>query len=281
METRISSATKEVIIGNERPTVLIGERINPTGKKKLAESLVQGDMSVVREMALAQAQDGADILDINVGTAGIDEVALLPQVVKVVTDTVDLPLCIDTSNREALEAALKVYSGKALVNSITGEESSLAEVLPIVKKYNAAVIALAQDDEGIPKDVERRVANAHKIVEYAEKLGVSRDDIIIDPMAFTLGAEPGSGLIVLEAIRQIKIELGVNQTIGASNASFGLPDRNLLNNAYLAMVIALGVNCPIVNVEKMRPIVLAADIVLNRDEYAQRYIREYRRRLSK
>ena len=280
METRVSSATREVIIGEGQPTMIIGERINPTGKKKMTEALNNGNLDVIREMALAQAEAGADILDVNVGTPGVDEISLLPQAVQAVMDTVDLPLCIDTANIDALEAALKVYRGKPLINSVTGEEDSLATVLPIVKKYGAAVIALAQDDEGIPKDAERRVANARKIVERAEALGIPREDIIIDSLAFALGAEPESGPIVLEAVQRIKSELGVNQTLGASNVSFGLPDRELLNNVFLAIAIAAGVNCPIVDVVKMRPIVLAADLVLHRDNYAQRYIRGYRQRSS-
>ena len=280
METRVSSATREVIIGEGQPTMIIGERINPTGKKKMTEALNNGNLDVIREMALAQAEAGADILDVNVGTPGVDEISLLPQAVQAVMDTVDLPLCIDTANIDALEAALKVYRGKPLINSVTGEEDSLATVLPIVKKYGAAVIALAQDDEGIPKDAERRVANARKIVERAEALGIPREDIIIDSLAFALGAEPESGPIVLEAVQRIKSELGVNQTLGASNVSFGLPDRELLNNVFLAITIAAGVNCPIVDVVKMRPIVLAADLVLHRDNYAQRYIRGYRQRSS-
>ena len=278
METKITSATKEVIIGDGRPTVLIGERINPTGKKKLAEALVSGNLEIVRELALSQVEAGADIIDVNVGTPGVDEVSLLPRAVQAVMDTVDLPLCIDTTNTEALEAALKIYQGKALINSVTGEERSLARVLPLVKKYGAAVIALVQDDEGIPKDIERRVANAHKIVERSATSGIPPEDVIIDPLAFTLGAEPDSGLAVLETIRRIKAELGVNLTLGASNVSFGLPDRELLNNAFLAVAIAAGVNCPIVDAAKIRPIVLATDLVLNRDNYAQRYIRAFRRR---
>ena len=278
METRITSATKEVIIGDGRPTVLIGERINPTGKKKLAEALVAGNLDIVRELALSQAQAGADIIDVNIGTPGVDEVSLLPRAVQAVMDTVDLPLCIDTTNTEALEAALKIYQGKALINSVTGEEHSLAKVLPLVKKCGAAVIALVQDDEGIPKDIERRVADAHKIVERSATSGIPPEDVIIDPLAFTLGAEPDSGLAVLETIRRIKAELGVNLTLGASNVSFGLPDRELLNNAFLAVAIAAGVNCPIVDAAKIRPIVLATDLVLNRDNHAQRYIRAFRQR---
>ena len=281
METRITGATKEVVISDQRPTVLIGERINPTGKKQLAESLRTGNLEVVRDLAYAQAQAGADVLDVNVNTPGGDEISLLPEAVKLVMDTVDLPLCIDTTNAEALEAALRVYPGRALINSVTGEQASLTRVLPLAKEYGAAVIALVQDDDGIPKDVERRVANAHTIMQRAKELGIPPEDIIIDPLAFALAAEPGSGIIVLEAIRRIKAELGVNLTLGASNISFGLPDRELLNSAFLAVAITAGVNCPIVDVARMRPAVLAAGLILNRDKYAQRYIRAFRQRQKK
>ncbi len=281
METRVASATREVVIGDNRPTVLIGERINPTGKKKLAESLQQGNLDIVRDLALAQAQAGADILDVNVGATGVDEVNLLPQAVKAVMDTVDLPLCIDTASPEALEAALRVYRGKALVNSVTGEEASLTQVLPLVKEYGTAVIALVQDDEGIPKDAQRRIDNARQIVARAEATGIPGEDVIIDPLAFTLAAEPDSGLVVLETIRGIKSKLGVNLTLGASNASFGLPNRELLNTAFLAVSIAAGVNCPIVDVARMRPGILATDLILNRDSYARRYIRAFRERPPK
>jgi len=280
METRVSSATKEVVIGDQRPTVLIGERINPTGKKTLAESLKAGNLEVVRREALAQAQAGADILDINVSTFGVDEVALLPKAVRVVMDTVDIPLCLDSTNPKALEAALQVYKGKPLINSVTGEEQSLAKVLPLVKEYGATVIGLVQDEEGTPKNSERRVAIAHKLVERAEAIGISRGDIIIDCLAFAVGADTNSGLAVIEAIHRLKAELGVNLTLGASNISFGLPDRELLNNAFLAIAIAAGVTCPIVDVAKARPAVLAVDLALGRDEFAMRYIKDYRQRLA-
>ncbi len=278
METKISSTTKEVVIGDERPTVLIGERINPAGKKKLAEALEAGNLGIVRNEALAQAQAGADIIDINVATFGVDEVTLLPQVVQAVADMVDTPLCLDSANPEALEAALKVYKGKPLINSVTGEERSLAKVLPLVKEYGAAVIGLAHDDKGIPNNAERRVAIARKIVERAEALGISRADVIIDCLAFAVGADAHSGLVVLETVRRIKAELGVNLSLGASNVSFGLPDRDLLNSAFLVMAIAAGVNCPIVDAAKVRPIAVAADLILDRDEYAKRYIETYRQR---
>ena len=278
METRVSSATREVIIGHDQPTVLIGERINPTGKKKLAEALKSGNLEVVRNEALAQVQAGADILDVNIGTFGVDEVTLFPQVVQVVMEAVDLPLCLDSANHEALEAALKVYQGKPLINSVTGEEHSLARILPMVKEYGAAVIGLVQDNEGIPNNTERRVAIAHKIIAQAEATGISREDVIIDCLAFAVGADTSSGPAVIEAIRQIKAELGVNLTLGASNISFGLPDRDLINNAFLAIAIAAGVTCPIVNVAKVRPTVLATDLVLGRDGYAARYTKAYRQR---
>ncbi len=278
METRVSSPTKEVIIGDDQPTVLIGERINPAGKKKLAEALKAGDLEIVRKEALAQTEAGADIIDVNVGTFGVDEVALLPKAVQAVMETVDTPLCLDSANPEALEAALKVYKGKPLINSVTGEEHSLKKVLPLVKRYGAAVVGLVQDDEGIPKDVERRVSNAHKIVKGVEAAGIPREDIVIDCLAFAVGAEPDSGPAVIEAIRRIKAELGVNMTLGASNISFGLPDRELLNNAFVVIAAAAGATCLIVDAAKVRPIILAADLVLGRDKRARRYIEAYRQR---
>src|SRR4030042_5260328 len=209
MQTKLSSPKKDVTIGDDQPTVLIGERINPTGKKKLAEALKAGDLEIVSREALAQVQAGADILDVNVGTFGVDEVALLPKAVRMVMETVDVPLCLDSSNPEALEAALKVYKGKPLVNSVTGEEHSLKRVLPLIKEYGAVVVGLVQDDEGIPKDAERRVRIAHKIVERVEAAGIPREDLVIDCLAFAIGAEHGSGVAVMEAIRRIKAELGV------------------------------------------------------------------------
>jgi 5-methyltetrahydrofolate--homocysteine methyltransferase len=280
METRISSAVKEVIIGDDHPTVLIGERINPAGKKKLAEALKAGDLEIVRKEALAQVQAGADVLDVSVGTFGVDEVDLLPRAVRTVMEAVDTPLCIDSANPAALEAALKVYKGKPLVNSFTGEEQSLTRVLPLIKEYGAAVVGLVQDDEGIPKDSERRVAVARKLVERAGAAGIRREDIVIDCLAFAVGADAGSGLAVLEAIRRIRAELGVNITLGASNVSFGLPDRGLLNNAFVVMAVAAGATCLIVDAAKVRPIILAADLALAKDKRARRYVEAYRKRQS-
>jgi 5-methyltetrahydrofolate--homocysteine methyltransferase len=278
METKVSSLKKEVVIGDNRPTVLIGERINPTGKKKLAEALKAGDLEIVRKEAQAQSQAGADIIDVNVGAFGIDEAALLPKAVQAVMETVDTPLCLDSSSHDALEAALKVYKGKPLVNSVTGEEHSLKRVLPLIKEYGAAVVGLVQDDSGIPKDTEGRVRVAHKIVKEVEAAGIPREDLVIDCLTFAVGAEPASGVAVIEAIRRIKAELGVNMTMGASNISFGLPDRELINNAFVVIATTAGATCLIVDVAKVRPIILAADLILGRDKRARRYIEAYRQR---
>jgi len=278
METRVSGAIKEVVIADGQPTVLVGERINPTGKKKLAEALKAGNMEIVSEEAVAQVQAKADIIDVNVGTSGVDEVTLLPQAVQAVTDTVDVPLCLDSTNPQALATALKVYKGKPLINSVTGEEHSLEKVLPLVKEYGAAVIGLLQDDEGIPNNPERRLAIANKIVDRAQTLGIPRQDIIIDCLACTVGADTNAGLVTIETIRRVKAELGLNLTLGASNVSFGLPDRDLLNSVFVAMAIAAGVTCLIVDVARVRPMVLAADLVLGRDRHARRYIEAYRQR---
>jgi len=280
METRVSSATREVLITNAGPTVLIGERINPSGKKKLAEALKNGDFDMVLKEAIAQVEAGADILDVNVVTPGVDEIAVLPKVLEKVMASVETPLCIDINNPGALKEALRIYKGKPIVNSVTGEESSLNEILPLVKEYGAVVIGLTIDEEGIPKESDRRVAIAHKIVERAESLGIPPENVIIDCLALTLGADSNAGMVTLEAIRRVKEELGVNQTLGASNISFGLPDRNLVNHAFLAMAISSGVTCPTVDVAKVRPAILSIDLILGRDRFAQRYMRDFRQRTS-
>ena len=278
MKTRVSSATEEVLISDDQPTVLIGERINPTGKKKLAAALQAGDMELVRKEAIAQVQAGANILDVNVGVSGIDETTLLPQVVQAVMEAVDVPLSLDSDNPKSLEAALKLYPGKPIINSVTGQERSLNEVLPLVKEYGAVVIGLTMDEEGIPMDPDRRVAIAHKIVSRAEALDIPREDIIIDCLTLTIATDSRAGLATLQAIRKVKAELGVNQTLGASNISYGLPDRDVLNSAFLALAITAGVTCPTVDVARVRPAVLATDLLLGRDGYAQRYIKAYRQR---
>jgi 5-methyltetrahydrofolate--homocysteine methyltransferase len=278
METKISSATKEVIIGGNLPTRLIGERINPSGRKRLTEALVSGKLDMIRTEAIAQVNAGADILDVNVGATGVDEVALLPEAVKIVMDAVDVPICIDGENPKALEAALKVYKGRAIVNSVKGEQKSLATVLPLIKEYDAVVIGLTIDDDGLPKTADKRVEIAGKIINAAEKLGIPRQNVIIDTLAMAIAADSKAGLPVIEAIRRIKADFDVNQTLGASNISFNLPDRHLINVAFLDAVISAGVTCPIVDAAKIRAAILSIDLVLGRDNYAQRYIRAFRQR---
>ena len=280
LETRVSSEKKEVIIGGNRPTVLIGERINPAGKKKLAESLKIGNMDIVRKEALEQVAAGADILDVNVTVFGMDEAPILPLAIQAVMEVTDVPICIDSVNIEAVKAALKVYKGKALINSVSGEERSLERVLPLVKEYGAAVVGLTQDDNGIPKDAATRIAIAEKIVNRAVQLGIPQEDIIIDCLALAVGADPRSAVIAMETIQEIRARLGVNMTLGASNISYGMPDRLLINAAYLAMTISAGVTCPVVDAAKVRPCVLATDLLLARDKLARRYIQAFRNRQS-
>jgi 5-methyltetrahydrofolate--homocysteine methyltransferase len=286
METILKSAKKTVVIGSERPTVLIGERINPTGRKRLAAALDEGNLEVIRQEATAQVEAGADVLDVNVGTAEVDEVDLLPKAVRMVMETVDAPVCIDSADVRALQAALAVHKelapeGKPLINSVNGEEERLEKVLPLVAEYKTAVIGLAMDDDGIPTEPARRLAIARKIVERAGALGIPPEDILIDCLALTVGADSQAGVVSLEAMRMVREELGVNMTLGASNVSFGLPDREVINWAFLAMAIQNGLNCPIVNAAKVRPAILAADLLLGRDEYAMRYIKAYKKRRKK
>lgn len=276
MHTRVTSATREVIIGHDRPTVLIGERINPTGKKALADALRAGDLDAVREEARKQVAAGADILDVNVGATGVDETVMLPLAVQAVAEVVDVPLCLDSRNAAALAAALEVCPGRPIINSVTGEASSLNEILPLAKRFGAPVIGLTLDDTGIPQDPVRRVEIARMIVERAAALGIPPEDVIIDCLTLTLGANTRAGLGTLEAVRRVKRELGVNQTQGASNISHGLPNRPYLTGAYLAIAIEAGLTCPTVDVAQVRFAVVSTDLILGRDDYALRYISAFR-----
>ena len=278
METKLSGTAREVIISCDRPTVLIGERINPAGKKKLAESLKNGNFDIVRQEAIAQFKAGADVLDINVTVFGIDETPVLPEAVKAVQAVTDIPLCIDSANVAALEAALKVYQGKPLINSVSGEKKSLDRVLPLVKAYGAAVVGLTQDDNGIPKNSATRVAIAENIVNRAVQMGIPQTDIVIDCLALAVGADPQSAIIAIETISAIRSRLGVNMTLGASNISFGMPDRNMINYSFLTLVIAAGVTCPVVDAAKVRASILATDLLLGKDKRARRYIQAFRDR---
>jgi 5-methyltetrahydrofolate--homocysteine methyltransferase len=275
MKTVISKEGHEVSIGDNGPTVLIGERINPTGRKRLVESLKAGDLSVVRELALSQVKDGAAILDVNVVAPGINERDVLPRAVEALMAVVDVPLCIDVNHREALKGALEVYRGKPIVNSVTGEEKSLNAVLPLVREYGTAVIGLTLDEKGIPKEAEKRVEIAAKIIERARSFGIPAEDVIIDCLSLTVGADGQAGLLTLEAVRRVQETLGVNQTLGASNISFGLPNRMLLNQVFLSMAIQAGVTCPTVNPAKVCTAALAADLILGRDRFAMRFIKDY------
>ena len=280
LTTVVTSKAKEVLISRDRPCVIIGERINPTGRKKLAASLQEGNFDIVRRDAVAQVEAGAKILDVNVGVPGADEPALLVQAIQAVREVADVPLCIDTADAEALEAGLKVYDGKALINSVNGEEARLVSVLPLVKEYGAAVIGLCMDDDGIPPTAEGRFAVAGKIIERAGKLGISPEDIAIDPLVLTLGADHRAAKIALDAIEMIVAEFGVNITMGVSNISFGMPDRDAINAAFIVMAIHAGLTCPIVNPlhEQVATAILAADLLMGRDEWGSRWIKAYRQR---
>jgi len=278
METILTGTEETVRISLDLPTVIIGERINPTGRSWLTEQLTEGNLEVLRKEATKQLEDGAHVLDVNVGAASVNEAELLPRAVEMIQDEVGVPLCIDTADKDALEAALKVYQGKPLINSVNGEEANLERVLPLVAEYEAAVIGLAMDDEGIPKTAERRLAVAKKIVERAEAMGIPREDVLIDCLALTVSAEPEAAIITLDAIDLVRKELGVNQALGHSNVSFGLPDREVINRVALGMVIRAGVNAPIVDAAEVKQSILAADLLMGRDQYAMNYIKYYRQK---
>jgi 5-methyltetrahydrofolate--homocysteine methyltransferase len=280
LTTVISSKTQTVEINRDKPTIIIGERINPTGRKKVLKALQEGDFDMVREDATSQVAAGAAVLDVNAGVPGADEPALLQQVMRTVLEVTDVPLCIDTADPEALEAALSLYEGKALVNSVNGEERALGAVLPLVKEHGAAVIGLCMDDDGIPETPERRLAVAEVIIERAGALGIPPEDVVIDPLALTMGADSTAGRVALETIELIVREFGVNITMGASNISFGMPDRKYINATFIAMAILAGLTCPITNplVTEVITAVLAADLSMGRDDYGMRWIQAYRQR---
>lgn len=278
MDTVLSSRAREVVISIERPFVVIGERINPTGRKVLAAEMTQGRMDRVKADAAAQAAAGAHMLDVNAGLPLVDETELLVAAIKTVMEVTDVPICIDSSVVEALEAALAAYEGKALVNSVTGEEERLERILPLVRKHGAAVIGMANDETGISMIPEERLAIARRIVERAADHGISQADVVIDPIAMTVAAEPQAALVTLETMRLIRDELGNNMTCGASNVSFGLPDRGILNAAFLPLAMSAGLTCAITNplIPEIRKAVLAGDLLLGRDDYAMRWIGDYR-----
>ena len=268
METILTSPTQEVRIGPGQPFVIIGERINPTGRKKLAAEMAVRDYERVKTDALAQVAAGAQMLDVNAGIPMVDEPAILAEVVQLVQELVEVPLCIDSSIVAALEAGLAAYKGKPLVNSVTGEEERLESVLPLVAEHKAAVIGITNDESGISHDPDSRFEVARKIVERAESYGIPREDVIIDPLAMPVGAVNTAGVTLFTITRRVREELGCNTVCGASNISFGLPDREGLNTAFLAMAISAGMTSAITNplVESVRKTVLAGNVFMGLDE---------------
>src|SRR5213596_1450782 len=282
METRVSSRGREVVISGDRPFVIIGERINPTGRKVLAAEMKDGVMDRVRTDAEAQAAAGAQMLDVNAGIPAVDEPALLVAAIRAVMQVTDLPICIDSSIIEALEAGLSAYEGKALVNSVTAEEERMERILPLVKKHGAAVIGMANDETGISMVPEERLALARRIIQRAADHGIPQHDVIIDPIAMTVAADPLAGQITLATMKLIRDELGNNMTCGASNVSFGLPDRPTVNAAFLPVAMHAGLTCAITNPlePQVRRAILAGDLLLGHDEYAMRWISTYRADLA-
>lgn len=281
-ETLISSANKEVRIGFDRPFVIIGERINPTGRKILAEEMKNGDFSRVESDAIAQVAAGAQMLDVNAGIPLADEPAILAAAIKVVQSVTDVPLSIDSSIVAALEAGLSVYQGKALVNSVTGEEDRLEIVLPLVAKYGAAVVAISNDETGISEDPDVRFEVAKKIVERAADYGIPHSDVVVDPLVMPIGAINSSTIQVMHLVRRLRGELKVNTTCGASNVSFGLPNRNGINSAFLTMTIAAGMTSAITSPlhPEVMQAVLGADVMMGKDPNCANWIRKYREPLA-
>jgi len=279
MDTVLRSRSKTVTISSDGPFTIIGERINPTGRKTFAEQLRQGDLSTVSIDAAAQVDAGADMLDVNAGIPLVDEASLLADMLSTVQAAVEVPICIDSSVIEALEAGLSAYEGRALVNSVTAEDERLEEILPLVARHDAAVIGLANDETGIPETPEKRLECARKIVSAAGDYGITPQDVVIDPLAMTVGADTEAVTTTLRTIRLIRSELGVNMCLGASNVSFGLPQRHVLNAAFLPMAMAAGLTSAIMStapvcVEAVR----ASDLLLGHDPWGASWIAAHRAR---
>ena len=281
-KTVVSSATKEVVIGFDQPFVMIGERINPTGRKLLSEEMSKGDFSRVEQDTLAQVAAGAHMLDVNAGIPLADEPKILADTVKLVQSLTDVPLSIDSSIVAALEAGLEVYQGKALLNSVTGEEERLESVLPLVKKYGCAVVAISNDETGISEDPDIRFEVAKKIVDRAKDFGIPSSDIVVDPLVMPIGALNSAGMQVIRLVRRLQEELKVNTTCGASNVSFGLPNRNGINAAFLNMAIASGLTSAITNPlhDSVMQAVMGADVMMGKDPNCIRWIKRYRQPLT-
>ena len=280
MKTILKGSTSEVEIDTSGPVIIIGECINPTRRKKLVSTLQERNFEYMLSLAKLQIDAMADVLDVNVGFPGVVDEELLPEAVIALQDNFDIPLCLDSPNPKAIEAALKVARGKCLINSVNAEEASLKRLLPIAREYGAAIIGLVLDDDGITNDPEKRLRIAEKIITRAVQAGIKEEDVIIDPMAMAVSADPYACRVSLETIRLVHNKLGHNITQGASNISFGLPYRENINNAYMAMSIMCGLTCPIANPVKISGLVRAADLVLGRDDYAIRFIDHYQSNLQ-
>lgn len=281
-ETIVSSDTKEFVIGFGHPFCIIGERINPTGRPKLAAAMREGDYSTVREDALAQVAAGANMLDVNAGIPLADEPRILAECITLVQQLVDVPLSIDSSIVEALESGLAVYKGRPLVNSVTGEEEVMERVLPLVKKHDAAVVAISNDETGISEDVDERFEVAKRIVERAEDHGIRRCDVIVDPLVMPVGAMSTAGKQVFALLRRLRNELQVNSTCGASNISFGLPNRHAMNAVFLAMASCVGMTSAIMNPlhEQEREAILAANVLNGNDSNCRQWLSRNRTRAA-
>ena len=276
MQTILKSDKKEVVIAIDKPFVIIGEKINPTGLKKLGQALVDKNMEYVKQLAQRQVAWGADVLDVNVGHPQVDEVAMIPMVVEAVKSVTDVPLCIDSNDPKILEAGLNAAPGKPLVNSVNGEEKQLSAVLPIVKARGAAVIGLTIGEEGIPKTAEERVAVAEKIIERCAKIGIPIEDIVIDPLVMTVGHDSSAALVTLQTIEMLVKNFGVNINLGASNVSFGLPDRHSVNSAFLSLAMQMGATCSITDSIKLGSTIRATDLLLNKDANSIRFLKYFR-----
>ena len=279
MLTVLRGRSKEVFIDTNGPVIIIGECINPTRRRKLVITLQEGNFEYVLELAENQISNGADILDVNVGFPGVDDAKLLPETVLAIRERFDIPLCLDSPNPKAIEAALKVAGPRCLINSVNGEERSLKALLFIAKEYDAAIIGLTMDDDGITHDPIKRLAIAEKILERAVKTGLKEEDVIIDPLAMAVSADSRACIVTLDTIRLVHQKLGLNITMGASNISFGLPGRESLNSAFMALAIYNGLTCPIANPEKITAAVRSTDLALGRDDYAVRFVDYFQSRI--
>ncbi len=280
MSTVVTGKNTEVKFGQGLPTVIIGERINPTGRKSLAEELKEGKLTTVESDAKKQSEAGALIIDVNVGAVSVNEVEMLPKAIKKVMEVTDRPICIDSANPTAIKAALEVYPYKALINSVNGKEESMEEILPLVKESGSAVVCLTMDETGIKNDVESRLEVARKIIRRAESMGIKRDDLVFDCLVMTASTDSNSGKITLETMRRVVEEFGVSTTLGASNISFGMPNRELLNINFITMAILNGLTAPITDplIEGLLPSIKAADFLSGRDPYGMIYISDYRKK---